>query len=132
MQADILAGPYELTHKKIPGDKMTLCIISGNVVKTRKYEKNRLAGEKKKVCKDFEAAMTTLEALVETFSVDYDVKVDTSYPQNGPVSLPAAPKKLPEPSVLGKRQSSKGEPVGLKRLKSGEGASQKVVADQKK
>jgi hypothetical protein len=78
MQADILAGPYELTHKKVPGDKMTLCIISGNVLSSRKYEKNKPVGEKKKVCKDFEAAMAALEAMIETFSVDYDVKEDGS------------------------------------------------------
>jgi hypothetical protein len=53
-----------------------LCIISGNVVSSRKYEKNKLAGEKKKVCKDFEAAMAALEGMVETYSVDYDVKED--------------------------------------------------------
>ena len=76
MQADILAGPYELTHKKVPGDKMTLGIMSGNVVSSRKYEKNRLVGEKKKVCKDFESAMAALEAMIETYSVDYDVKED--------------------------------------------------------
>lgn len=48
------------------------------------------------------------------------------------MSLAAVPRSLPEPTVLGKRPSTKVEAAGLKRLKVGEGASDKVVSDQKK
>ena len=76
MQANLLAGPYELTHKKVAGDRMTLCILPNNVVSTRKYENGKLQSQKQKTCKDFEGAMAQLEQMIEIYNVDYTMKED--------------------------------------------------------
>ena len=73
MQAEILAGPYNLTHKKLAGDTMVLRITGDNVVVTSKLEKGKLTNEKKRNCKDFEEAIGILEQMIETYSMDYTV-----------------------------------------------------------
>jgi hypothetical protein len=78
MQANQIAGPYELTHKKIAGDKMTLSILSNNTISTRKYENGKLTNSKQKACKDFEAAMAQLEQMIDIYKVDYNVKEDVN------------------------------------------------------
>ena len=55
---------------------MSLCILSNNVLSTRKYENGKLHSQKQKACKDFEAAMTQLETMIDIFKVDYNVKED--------------------------------------------------------
>ena len=73
---NILAGPYELTHKKLAGDRISLCLFDNNVLQTKKYEGGKLVNQKQKACKDFETAISTIEEMIEMYGVDYHVKED--------------------------------------------------------
>ncbi len=100
MCAQVLAGPYELTHKKKAGDSMTFTIHADNQLVTREFEGGKLRKETKKWCKDLEAAMGSLEKMIESHQADYDVREgEPEPPKRG-----GAPKQAP---MLGKRASEK-------------------------
>jgi hypothetical protein len=96
---------------------MEICLLDGNVVQTRTYLKNKIVGENKKFCKDFEEGIAAVETMIEGLNKKYDVK---EVPQDGPAPPRgrAAAKQVPQP-MLGKRGAAaeKAGQIGTKRVK---------------
>jgi hypothetical protein len=57
----MLAGPYELKHKKNRDERVTLCIMEGFDVSTRKYKGSKLVMTQNEATTGFEEAMKLLE-----------------------------------------------------------------------
>lgn len=101
-QKEVVAGPYELSSKKDKQERITLCIVDGNEVSTRRYKGAKLVSSSTDFADDFDKAMGLIESKIASFKTEYNVK------EHDVVNGPGAP-------VLVKKSSTPAKTLLVKR-----------------